>query len=124
MNQVQLIGRLTRDVDLRYTQSGKAVATFTLAIDRPFRRDGDERVADFIPVVMWGKTAENITALTLKGHRIAIIGSLQSRSYVDKNDTKHYVIEVNGNEFELLENKKTTPQNETELGLTEDNLPY
>ncbi|MBK0040785.1 MULTISPECIES: single-stranded DNA-binding protein [unclassified Leuconostoc] len=124
MNQVQLIGRLTRDVDLRYTQSGKAVATFTLAIDRPFRRDGDERVADFIPVVMWGKAAENITALTLKGHRIAIIGSLQSRSYMDKNDTKHYVIEVNGNAFELLENKKGSTQNEADLGLTEDDLPY
>jgi len=98
MNRVVLVGRLTRDPDARYTQSGKAVTTFTLAVDRRFaRRDAENNgqpTADFIPIVTWDKLAEICANNLAKGRQIAIEGRIQTRTYDAQDGTKRYVTEV------------------------------
>ena len=81
MNTVQLVGRLTRDVELRFTSSGTAVGSFTIAVNRNFTNQQGEREADFISCVIWRKAAENLANFTRKGSLIAIDGRLQTRSY-------------------------------------------
>ena len=100
MNKIVLFGRLVRDCDVRYTQSGKVVCQFTVAVDRPFNKDG-QKEADFIPVVMWGKQAEVAGNSLQKGHRVLVEGRLQIRSYDDNNGNKRYVTEVIANSFEF-----------------------
>ena len=104
MNKVVLLGRLTKDCDVRYTQTGKVVCQFTMAVDRPFNKDG-QKEADFIPVVMWGKQAEVAGNSLQKGHRVLVEGRLQIRSYDDNNGNKRYVTEVIANNFEFIERK-------------------
>ena len=104
MNKIVLFGRLVRDCDVRYTQSGKVVCQFTVAVDRPFNKDG-QKEADFIPVVMWGKQAEVAGNSLQKGHRVLVEGRLQIRSYDDNNGNKRYVTEVIANSFEFIERK-------------------
>ena len=104
MNKVVLLGRLTKDCDVRYTQTGKVVCQFTMAVDRPFNKDG-QKEADFIPVVMWGKQAEVAGNSLQKGHRVLVEGRLQIRSYDDNNGNKRYVTEVIANSFEFIERK-------------------
>ena len=97
MNKVILVGRLTRDPEVRYTQSGTAVATFTLAVDRRFaRRDANDGrpTADFIPIVAWRKLAEICGNNLVKGRRIGVEGSMQVRSYDAQDGSKRYVTEV------------------------------
>lgn len=94
INKVILSGRLTHDIELKNTQSGTAVTQFSLAVERSFARQGEERQTDFITCVAWGKTAEFINRFFSKGRSIAVIGNLRSRTYDDKNGTKHYVTEV------------------------------
>ena len=104
MNKVVLLGRLTKDCDVRYTQTGKVVCQFTMAVDRPFNKDG-QKEADFIPVVLWGKQAEVAGNSLQKGHRVLVEGRLQIRSYDDNNGNKRYVTEVIANSFEFIERK-------------------
>ena len=91
INRVVLVGRLTKDPDLRYTQSGAAVATFTVAVDRQFTNQNGERGADFINCVIWRKAAENFANFTHKGSMIAVEGRLQSRSYENQQGNRGYV---------------------------------
>lgn len=104
MNKIILFGRLVRDCDVRYTQSGKVVCQFTIAVDRPFNKDG-QKEADFIPVILWGKQAEVAGNSLQKGHRVLVEGRLQIRSYDDNNGNKRYVTEVIANSFEFIERK-------------------
>ena len=108
MNTVQLVGRLTRDVELKFTASGTATGSFNLAVNRNFTNQQGEREADFINCVIWRKAAENLANWTRKGSLIAIDGRLQTRSYDNKHGQKVYVTEVVVNNFDLLESKETT----------------
>ena len=95
MNNVSLVGRLTKDVELRYTtKTAKAVGSFILAVDRDIKKVTNEKTADFIPVVTWGKTAEFASKYFAKGHRIALQGSIHTRMWEDDQKNKHYVTEV------------------------------
>lgn len=99
MNKVVLIGRLTKDPELRFTPgTGAAVTSITIAIDRYNTKTG-EREADFIPVVIWGKQAESTANYMSKGSQIAISGRIQTRSYDAKDGTKRYVTEVVADQF-------------------------
>ncbi|WP_125582647.1 single-stranded DNA-binding protein [Lacticaseibacillus suibinensis] len=111
INSLALTGRLTRELDLRYTQSGTAVGTFTLAVDRQYKRDG-EPTADFINCVIWRKSAENFANFTHKGSLVGVEGHIQTRSYDKQYGTKVYVTEVVVDNFALLEPKGTqaTPE--------------
>lgn len=110
INNVVLVGRLTRDVDLRYTQSGTAVANFTVACDRNYRNAQGETQTDFISCVMWRKSAENFARFTRKGSLVGIEGTIQTRSYDNQQGQKVYVTEVLANNFSLLESKSVTEQ--------------
>nr|DAN03972.1 MAG TPA: Single strand binding protein [Caudoviricetes sp.] len=105
MNKVVLLGRLVKDPDVKYTQSGKCVASFTLAVDRPFKGQNGEKETDFINVVTWGKTAELVGNSCIKGHRLLVDGRLQIRSYEAKDGTKRWVAEVIANGVEFIERK-------------------
>ena len=94
LNRVILMGRITQDLDLRQTPSGTSVLTFNIAVDRSFVKQGEERQADFITCVAWRQQADFISRYFGKGRMIAIEGNLRSRTYDDKNGTKHYVTEV------------------------------
>ena len=94
LNKVILSGRITRDLEMKQTPQGSSVLTFTIAVDRNFVKQGEERQTDFITCVAWNKTAEFISRFFHKGRSIAIIGNLRTRTYDDKNGTKHYVTEV------------------------------
>lgn len=102
LNKVVLIGRLVKDPELRNTQSGKAVANFTIAVDRPYVADSGEREADFIPIVAWNKTAENIVKYVGKGRLIAVAGRMQVRNY-EKDNVRHYVTEVIADDVRFLD---------------------
>jgi single-strand DNA-binding protein len=102
MNVVMLIGRLTRDPELRYTQSGMAVCNFTLAVDRPFTSQSGEREADFIDIVVWNKPAENVSKFMSKGRQVAVEGRLQIRSYDGNDGQRHWRTEVVANRVEFL----------------------
>lgn len=110
MNTVQLVGRLTRDVDLKFTQSGEAVANFTLAVNRNFTNQQGEREADFINCVIWRKSAENLANFTRKGSLIGLDGRLQTRSYDNQQGQRVYVTEVVVNHFDLLDKKPENQQ--------------
>ena len=102
MNKAILFGRLTKDVDLRTTPSGRSVAMLTLAIDRPVTKDGNKE-ADFIPVVLWGKTAEAVARYVHKGQRLLVEGRIQVRSYDGKDGQKRYAIEVVVDKAEFID---------------------
>lgn len=111
MNKVFLIGRLTRDPELRYTSGNVPVATFSLAVDRTFSNANGEREADFFNIVAWRKAAETISQYMKKGSQIAVDGRLQSRSYDDANGQKRYVTEVVVDNFQFLDSKKNAEAN-------------
>ena len=95
MNKVILLGRLTKNVETRYTQTNNAlVATFTLAVNRRFAKECEERQADFINIVAWGKTGEFSSKYFKKGLQVAVVGRLQNRSYEDNSGQKKYITEV------------------------------
>ena len=103
MNKVTLIGRLARDPELRFTPgAGKAVATFPLAVDRRFKREGQQE-ADFFNIVVWGKQAENTANYVAKGRLIAVSGRLETRNYEAKDGTRRYVTEIIADEVQFLE---------------------
>lgn len=105
MNKVFLIGRLTRDPELRYTSSNIAVATFSIAVDRNFSNAAGEREADFINIVVWRKQAENVKNYMHKGSQVAIDGRIQTRSYDDTDGKKRYVTEVVADNVQFLDSK-------------------
>lgn len=108
MNKVVLIGRLTRDPEVRYTPSQKVVCSFTLAVDRPYQNQQGQKEADFIPIVLWGKTAEVAGNSLSKGHRLGVSGRMQTRNYDDKDGKKVWVTEVVGDSIEFLEKKEAS----------------
>ena len=110
MNTTQLVGRLTKDVDLKHTQSGTAVGSFTLAVNRGFKNEAGEREADFINCVIWRKPAETLAQYTRKGSQIGIEGRIQTRNYENQQGTRVYVTEVVVNNFHLLEPKPANQQ--------------
>lgn len=110
INRTVLVGRLTRDPDLRYTASGAAVATFTVAVNRQFTNASGEREADFINCVIWRKAAENFANFTHKGSLIGVDGRIQTRSYDNQQGTRVYVTEVVVENFSLLESKSQSSQ--------------
>ena len=105
MNKVVLIGRLTRDPELRYTSGNAAVCNFTIAVDRPFNSNTQERGTDFIPIVVWNKQAENVKNYLAKGSQVAVEGRMQVRNYDDNNGHKRYVTEVIANSVEFMGSK-------------------
>ncbi len=106
MNKAILIGRLTRDPELRYTSSNRAVCQFTVAIDRPFTNQASgQREADFINVVVWDKTAENVGKYMSKGRLIAVEGRIQTRNYDNNEGRKVYVTEVVATNVQFLESR-------------------
>ncbi|MBU5227826.1 single-stranded DNA-binding protein [Clostridium senegalense] len=103
MNKVVLIGRLTKDPELKFTPgAGTAVTTFTVAVNKRFKREG-HLDADFIPVVVWGKQAESTANYMKKGLQIGIAGRIETRSYEAKDGTRRYVTEVVADEVQFLE---------------------
>lgn len=111
MNKAILIGRLTRDPEVRYTQSGVAVCTFTLAVDRRFaRKDANDGqpTADFIPIVTWRKLAEICGNNLVKGRRISVEGRIQVRSYDAQDGSKRYATEIVADEVEFLDSRAQT----------------
>lgn len=104
MNKVILVGRLSRDPELRTTNTGKSVATFSIAVDRRFKQEG-QPTADFFNVVAWGKPGEIICQYLGKGRQIAVNGRLQSRSYDAQDGSKRYVTEVVLEEFDFIGSK-------------------
>ena len=105
MNKVVLIGRLTRDPELRYTSGNVPAASFSLAVNRPFQNQNGVREADFINIVMWRKQAETVKKYLSKGSLIAIEGRIQTRNYDGTDGKKVYVTEVVADNFEFLESK-------------------
>lgn len=110
INNVVLVGRLTRDVDLRYTSNGTAVGTFSIAVDRPFKNQQGERETDFINCVIWRKSAENFANFTRKGSMVGVEGRIQTRNYENQQGQKVYVTEIIVENFSLLEPKSVTEQ--------------
>ena len=107
INNVTVVGRLTRAVDLRYTSNGTAYASFTLATDRDFKNQNGEKETDFINCVMWRKPAENLANYTKKGSLIGIEGRIQTRNYDNQQGQRVYVTEVLAERFHFLESSKT-----------------
>lgn len=147
MNQVNLTGRLTRDVEVRYTQSGKAVGSGTIAVTRRFKNAEGNTESDFIQYVVWGKSAEILSQYTSKGTLIALTGSWQTRSYEKDDGTRVYVNELNVENFDFLEKKSDSQQSapktqvpdpfanqgnqnkfagsgNTEIDISDDDLPF
>lgn len=108
LNKVILIGRLTKDPELRYTATGIPVCTFTLAVDRP-KSEGKQE-ADFIPIVTWRKVAETCGKYLVKGRLIAVCGRIQVRNYETQEGQRRYVTEVVGDEVKFLSWKQETEQ--------------
>jgi len=99
LNKVILMGRLTRDPELKYTPANVAVCSFSIAVDRRYVRQGEQRQADFINIVAWRNTAEFVSKYFVKGQMINVCGSLQTRTWDDANGVKHYVTEVIADEI-------------------------
>lgn len=110
INNVVLVGRLTKDPDLRYTASGSAVATFTLAVTRTFTNQSGEREADFINCVIWRKPAETLANYTRKGSLIGVTGRIQTRNYENQQGQRVYVTEIIADNFQMLESKSVNEQ--------------
>lgn len=107
MNKVCLIGRLTRNSELRYTPvNGTAVTNISLAVDK-YNSSTKQREADFIPIIVWGKQAENLSTYCIKGSQIGISGKIQTRSYDAKDGSKRYVTEVVAQEIQFLGGKNS-----------------
>lgn len=105
INQVVIVGRLSRDPEIRNTQNGTKVATFTIAVDR-YMGEGKEAETDFIPVVAWNGTAEFVDKYFFKGKKIIVQGNLRQRSWEDNDGRKHYVVEVWAEKVDFADDKK------------------
>lgn len=123
MNKVVLIGNISTDIQLRYTQSNMAVATFNLALNRPKKQDGTQE-ADFPNIVVWGKQAENINKYLKKGSKLALEGRIQTRNYDDQNGNKRYVTEIVAENVQFLDSKKDGQVNEPQNNQQVQTNPY
>jgi len=135
LNNVVLVGRMTRDAELRYTPSNQAVATFSLAVNRNFKSQNGEREADFINCVIWRQQAENLANWAKKGALIGITGRIQTRSYENQQGQRVYVTEVVAESFQVLEKRDNTanqnsmteqmpPSFASPMDITDDKLPF
>ena len=145
MNQTCLIGRLTKDVELKYTPANQAVAQFTLAVNRTFKNANGERETDFINCVIWRQAAENFANFAKKGALIGIIGRIQTRNYENQQGQRVYITEVIAENFQMLESRnqqqgqqQAQPQQATQqqvkqpdpfsggapMDLNDDSLPF
>ncbi|WP_028392745.1 single-stranded DNA-binding protein [Bacillus cihuensis] len=111
MNRVVLVGRLTKDPDLRYTPNGVPVAAFTLAVNRPFKNGSGEQEADFINVVVWRKPAENTANFLKKGSLAGVDGRIQTRNYEGQDGKRVYVTEVQAESVQFLEPRNSQDGN-------------
>jgi single-strand DNA-binding protein len=110
INNVVLVGRLTKDPDLRSTGGGQSVATFTLAINRNFTSANGQRETDFINCVIWRKQAENLASFAKKGALIGVTGRIQTRNYENAQGQRVYVTEVIADNFQMLESRSASEQ--------------
>ena len=141
MNKVILLGRLTKDVELRYTQTtNTAVATFSLAVNNRRTKESEEQQADFFNIVAWNKLAETSSKYLKKGSPVLITGRLQNRNWEDEQGKKHYITEVIAEELDFIESKRNSesdmniltgfepaesPKNDTnEEVISGDDLPF
>lgn len=133
LNTAILMGRLTANPELRYTPNDVAVTSFTLAVDRSYVKSGADRQVDFIDIVAWRQTAEFVCRYFNKGQLIAVQGSIQTRSYTDKDGNKRKAFEVVADNVHFAESKKeksnepvvTTPKNDDfEEVVSDDDLPF
>ncbi len=122
MNKVFLIGRLTRDPELRYTSSNIPVASFSIAVNRTFANQNGEREADFINIVVWRKQAENCKNYLNQGSQVAIDGRIQTRNYEDQNGQKRYVTEVVADNVQFLDTKAAREQREESSNINPYNI--
>lgn len=129
MNKVALVGRLTKDPELKFAQgTGTAITTFTIAVNRRFKKEGQPE-ADFIPVVQFGKSAEATANYMAKGKLVGVAGSIQTRNYDAKDGTKRYVTEIIADEVNFLEkgDKKEDTNNHDNEEITpvdDDCIPF
>lgn len=114
MNKTILIGRLTKDPDVKYINGDTAVASFTLAVDRRFKNKDGNKEADFISCVAWNKTAELIEKYISKGSQIAISGRIQTRNYEATDGTRRYVTEVIAEEVQFIDTNRKTAENQSD----------
>lgn len=130
MNKIILIGRLTKDPELNYTNSGKAVCKFTLAVNRPYSNQDGKSQADFINIVVWNKPAENSANYLAKGRQCAVEGRLQIRSYEADDGTRKYITEVVANSVQFLSSSKSDEKSSTpsdigeEVYFSDQDLPF
>ena len=118
INKVIILGRITQDLELKQTPNGVSVLSFTVAVDRNFSKQGEERQSDFISCVAWKQTAEFISRHFGKGRMIAVEGQLRTRTYEDKNGSKHYVTEVYVDNASFTGEKKA--ENQQTIGNPDD----
>nr|WP_282185279.1 single-stranded DNA-binding protein [Streptococcus constellatus] len=116
INNVVLVGRMTRDAELRYTPQNQAVATFTLAVNRNFKNQSGDREADFINVVIWRQQAENLANWAKKGTLIGITGRIQTRTYENQQGQHVYVMEVVADNFQILQNRNKAANADSSYG--------
>ena len=121
MNNVNIIGRLTKDVEVRKTSTNKSVSSFSIAVDNLATKDG-EKTTSFFNCNAWNNVAETLSKYTRKGDRIAISGSLIQRNYDNKNGEKISVVEINVNSITLIENKKENASTQSENKAVENNI--
>lgn len=114
LNRVVMVGRMTRDPELRRTGTGKAVTSFTLALNRNFE-SSDGQQADYIPCVVWNKIAENVERYCSKGSLVGVDGKLQSRSYENSSGQKVFVVEVRCDSVQFIETRKQREETHDEL---------
>lgn len=114
INNVVLVGRLTKDPDLRYTASGTGVATFTLAVNRNFTNQDGNRKADFINCVIWRKSAETLANYARKGTLLGVTGRIQTRNYENQQGQRVYVTEVVADNFQLMESRSDNEKRQTD----------
>lgn len=141
LNSVTLVGRMAVNAELRYTPNNQAVATFRLAVNRPFKNQNGEHEADFINCVIWRQQAENLANWAKKGALIGITGRIQTRSYENQQGQRVYVTEVVADSFQLLESRKDreggqsqgyshpdfsrqTQMNANPMDISDDDLPF
>ena len=123
LNSATLIGRICNDIELRTTTSGKSVATFRIAVDRSFVKQGEERKADFITIVAWNGTADFVSRYFSKGSMIAIQGRIQTRNYEDNNGNKRTAFEVVATEVSFCGSKNETSPGATQTPATPTYTP-
>lgn len=126
LNRAILIGRLTKDPELRYSPQGVAITNFILAVDRPFAKDGQDNV-DFIPIVVWRKQAESCANYLSKGRLTAVEGRVQVRNYENNEGRRVYVTEIVADNVRFLESAKKKEEDKSEpppIDISDDDLPF